>query len=124
MHILRIEHVQLAMPRGEEDRARAFYSGLLEIPEVPKPPALAARGGVWFERGDVKVHLGVDSDFRAAKKAHPAFLVRDLAALAERLRAAGAAVTDDDGLMPDSPYRRVYVADPFGNRLELMEPEE
>jgi catechol 2,3-dioxygenase-like lactoylglutathione lyase family enzyme len=109
------------MPRGEEDRARAFYSGLLGIPEVPKPPALTARGGVWFENGDVKVHLGVESDFRAARKAHPAFLVRDLAALAERLRAAGAAVTDD-GLMPG--YRRVYVADPFGNRLELMEPEE
>jgi catechol 2,3-dioxygenase-like lactoylglutathione lyase family enzyme len=124
MRILRIEHVQLAMPRGEEDRARAFYSGLLGIPEVPKPPALAARGGVWFESGDVKVHLGVESDFRAAKKAHPAFLVRDLAGLAERLRAAGATVTDDDGLMPDSPYRRVYVADPFGNRLELMEREE
>ncbi len=126
MRILRIEHVQLAMPHGEEDRARAFYSGLLEIPEVPKPPALVARGrgGVWFESGDVKIHLGVEADFRAAKKAHPAFLVRDLAGLAERLRAAGAAVTDDDGPMPDSPYRRVYVTDPFGNRLELLEPEE
>ena len=120
MRILRIEHVQLAMPRGEEDRARAFYSELLGIPEVPKPPALAARGGVWFESGDVKVHLGVEADFRAATKAHPAFLVRDLAALAERLRAAGATVTDD-GLVPG--FRRVYVADPFGNRLELMEPE-
>jgi hypothetical protein len=63
MSILRIEHVQLAMPRGEEERAREFYSGLLGIPEVPKPPALAARGGVWFERGDVKVHLGVESEF-------------------------------------------------------------
>jgi catechol 2,3-dioxygenase-like lactoylglutathione lyase family enzyme len=121
MSILRIEHVQLAMPPGEEDEARAFYSGLLGLPEVPKPPALAARGGVWFERGNVKVHLGVEPDFRAAKKAHPAFLVRDLAVLAERLRGAGVAVTDD-GLMPG--YRRVYVTDPFGNRLELMEPED
>ena len=120
MFLLRIEHVQLAMPRGGEDRARAFYSGLLGIPEVPKPPALAARGGVWFESGDVKVHLGVEPDFRAARKAHPAFLVRELDALAERLRGAGVAVTDD-GLMPG--YRRIYVADPFDNRIELLEPE-
>ena len=120
MSILRIEHVHLAMPRGEEDKARAFYSGLLGIPEVAKPPALAARGGVWFERGDVKVHLGVEPEFRAAKKAHPAFLVRDLGALAERLRAAGVNLTDD-GLLPG--YRRFYVEDPFGNRLELMEPQ-
>jgi len=121
MAILRIEHVQLAMPRGEEDRARAFYSGLLGIPEVAKPPELAARGGVWFESGEVKVHLGVEPEFRAARKAHPAFVVRELGALAERLRAAGVSVIDD-GLMPG--YRRFYVADPFGNRLELMEPRE
>ena len=121
MFLLRIEHVQLAMPRGEQDRARAFYSGLLGLPEVPKPPALAARGGVWFESGDVKVHLGIEADFHAARKAHPAFLVRELDALTERLRAAGVTVTDD-GLLPG--YRRIYVADPFGNRLELMEPEE
>jgi catechol 2,3-dioxygenase-like lactoylglutathione lyase family enzyme len=120
MFLLRIEHVQLAMPLGEEDRARAFYSGLLGIPEVPKPPALAASGGVWFESGEVRVHLGVEADFHAARKAHPAFLVRELDALAERLRVAGVTVTDD-GLMPG--YRRIYVADPFGNRLELMEPE-
>jgi catechol 2,3-dioxygenase-like lactoylglutathione lyase family enzyme len=120
MVLLRIEHVQLAMPRGEEDRARAFSSGLLGIPEVTKPPALAARGGVWFEDGGLKVHLGVEADFRPAKKAHPAFLVRELGALAERLRAAGVAVIGD-GLMPG--YRRVYVEDPFGNRLELMESE-
>ncbi len=121
MQILRIDHVQLAMPRGGEDRAREFYSGLLEIPEVQKPAALARRGGVWFERDDVKVHLGVDAEFRAALKAHPAFLVRDLAALAGRLRAAGLEVVDD-GLLPG--YRRVYATDPFGNRLELMEREE
>ncbi len=116
--ILGIEHVQLAMPRGEEDKARAFYSGLLGIPEVPKPEELAKRGGVWFERGAVKVHLGVEADFRAARKAHPAFLVHDLEGLARRLREAGVEVMDD-GLLPG--YARVYVADPFGNRLELME---
>lgn len=120
MTIIRIDHVQLAMPHGGEDRAREFYAGLLEVPEVPKPPALAERGGVWFQRGDVRIHLGVDPEFRAALKAHPALLVRDLAALAQRLRAAGVEVVDDD-LLPG--YRRVYATDPFGNRLELMEPE-
>lgn len=121
MQIVRIDHVQLAMPRGGEDKAREFYSGLLQIPEVQKPVALAERGGVWFERDDVKVHLGVDPEFRAALKAHPAFLVRDLGTLVQRLRAAGAKVVDD-GLLPG--YRRVYVTDPFGNRLELMERKE
>jgi len=117
MPILRLDHVQLAMPRGGEDRARAFYSGLLQIPEVPKPAALAARGGAWFESRDVKVHLGVDPEFRAARKAHPAFLVRGLPELVERLRTAGVDVVDDDAI-PDGA--RVYVTDPFGNRLELV----
>lgn len=121
MPILRIDHVQLAMPRGGEDRAREFYSGLLGIPEVPKPEALAKRGGCWFERGDLKVHLGVEAEFRAARKAHPAFLVRGLGELVERLRAAGAEVIDD-GLLPG--HERVYVTDPFGNRLELLERTE
>src|SRR5262245_28505620 len=93
--ILSIEHIQLAMPRGEEDRARGYYSGLLGIPEVAKPAELAKRGGVWFELGAVKVHLGVEPEFRAAKKAHPAFLVRDLPALVRRLRDAGVEVIDD-----------------------------
>jgi len=79
--VVRIDHVQLGMPRGGEDRAREFYSGLLGIPEVQKPGALAERGGVWFERDDLKVHLGVDMGFRAALKAHPAFLVQDLGGL-------------------------------------------
>lgn len=121
MPILRIDHVQLAMPRGGEDRAREFYSGLLGIPEVPKPEALAKRGGCWFQRGDLKVHLGVEAEFRAARKAHPAFLVRGLGELVERLRAAGAEVIDD-GLLPG--HERVYVTDPFGNRLELVERTE
>ena len=120
MRIVRVDHVQLAMPRGGEDRAREFYAGLLGIPEVPKPPALAARGGVWFAQGEVKVHLGVDAEFRPALKAHPAFVVEDLEALTGRLRSAGV-VAEDDELLPG--YRRSYVTDPFGNRLELMEPE-
>lgn len=108
------------MPRGDAQKAREFYSGLLGIPEVEKPSALAARGGVWFERGDLRIHLGVEEEFRAARKAHPAFLVSRLSELAQRLRAAGVEVVDD-GLMPG--YSRVYVTDPFGNRLELMETQ-
>ncbi|HEX4439837.1 MAG TPA: VOC family protein [Thermoanaerobaculia bacterium] len=119
MPIVGIEHLQLAMPEGEEDRARVFYSGLLGIPEVAKPAQLAKRGGAWFEDGAVRVHLGVERDFRPARKAHPAFLVRNLAELTRRLRGAGVEVVDD-GLLPG--YARVYVADPFGNRIELMEP--
>ena len=119
MEILRIDHVQLAMPRGEEEKARAFYGGVLGLPEVAKPPGLAARGGVWFESGHVKVHLGIEEDFRPARKAHPAFVVRNLRAMAERLRAAGVEASPDV-LMPG--HERVYVSDPFGNRLELLEP--
>jgi len=121
MRIMRIDHVQIAMPRGGEDSARPFYAGLLGIPEVPKPAALADRGGAWFESDDLKVHLGVDSECRAARKAHPAFRVRDLGSLVQRLRAAGVEVADD-GSLPG--YERVYVTDPFGNRLELLEPKE
>lgn len=118
MPIIGIDHVQLAMPAGEEDKARAFYSGLLGIPEVQKPAALARRGGAWFQRGRVKIHLGVESDYRPARKAHPALLVRDLPALVRRLGEAGVQVVDDDAL---PGYDRVYVSDPFGNRLELLE---
>jgi len=119
MRIEAIEHVQLAMPVGQEDTARRFYDGLLEIPEVPKPPELAKRGGVWFENGLLKVHLGVEADFRPAKKAHPAFLVRDLRALVSKLKNAGVEVKETGEPVPG--YDRVYIADPFGNRIELME---
>ena len=118
MQILRIDHVQLAMPPGEEETARAFYAGLLGIPEVQKPAALARRGGAWFQHGPVKIHLGIETDFSPALKAHPAFLVRDLASLVRRLSEAGVHVLKDDEL---AGYNRVYVSDPFGNRLELME---
>ena len=119
MAILAIEHVQLAMPPGREGEARAFYAGLLGIPEVPKPPELAKRGGAWFENGAVKIHLGVESEFRPARKAHPALLVRDLRGLVLRLREAGVDVVDDE---PLPGYDRVFTTDPFGNRLELLEP--
>lgn len=119
MPVLGIDHVQLAMPRGEEQRARDFYSGVLGIPEVPKPATLAARGGVWFERASLKIHLGVEDDFRPARKAHPALLVQNLQELVEVMRQRGVDVIDDDAL---PGYTRVYVSDPFGNRLELLEP--
>lgn len=113
-----IDHVQLAMPPGGEEKARTFYEGVLGIPEVQKPANLAVRGGCWFERGALKVHLGVEAEFRPARKAHPAFLVKDLQALVAEINAAGFAVRTDE---PLEGYERVYVDDPFGNRLELLE---
>jgi catechol 2,3-dioxygenase-like lactoylglutathione lyase family enzyme len=118
MRVVGIDHVQLAMPAGREAEAVAFYEGLLGIARVPKPPHLAARGGCWFEDGAVKVHLGVDPEFRPATKAHPALLVDDVRALAAALSAAGCRVVDDE---PLEGYDRVYVDDPFGNRIELLE---
>jgi catechol 2,3-dioxygenase-like lactoylglutathione lyase family enzyme len=114
-----IDHVQLAMPARAEDAARAFYGGLLGLAERPKPANLAVRGGCWFESDAVKIHLGVEQDFRPAKKAHPALLVTDLRALVQSLSAAGVEIVDDE---PLEGYDRVYVHDPFGNRLELLEP--
>ena len=118
MRITEIDHVQLAMPAGREAEARAFYDGVLGIPEAPKPANLAKRGGCWFVRGGLKIHLGVEADFRPAKKAHPALLVDDLAALRVVLEAAGVRIATDE---PLEGYDRVYVDDPFGNRIELME---
>jgi catechol 2,3-dioxygenase-like lactoylglutathione lyase family enzyme len=119
MRIKEIEHVQLAMPRGKESEARSFYEGVLGIPEVPKPPNLAKRGGCWFVRDALKIHLGVDDDFRAARKAHPALLVEDLPALKALIEECGYNFTTDE---PLAGYDRIYVSDPFGNRIELMEP--
>ena len=106
------------MPRGREDDARAFYAEVLGFAERPKPAHLAVRGGVWFEAGSAEIHLGVEEDFRPAKKAHPALLVDDLDALAERCRSHGAPVTEG---APLAGYQRLYVADPFGNRIELLQ---
>lgn len=118
MIILKLDHVQLAMPAGEEPAARSFYDGLLGIPEVPKPSQLASRGGCWFENGSVKVHLGVEPGFQPARKAHPAFIVDDLDALTELLEANGFLTSEDQ---PLDGYARKYVNDPFGNRIELMQ---
>lgn len=115
---MRIEHVQLAMPAGGEAAAREFYAGVLGIGETPKPPHLAKRGGCWFERDDLKIHVGVEADFRPARKAHVALLVTGLQALQEKLQASGYTVKGDE---PLEGYHRIYVDDPFGNRIELME---
>jgi catechol 2,3-dioxygenase-like lactoylglutathione lyase family enzyme len=117
LKIVGVDHVQLAMPAGEEGKARAFYAGLLGVPEVPKPANLAARGGAWFESPHVKIHLGVEREFRPARKAHPGLLVEGLSELAGKLRSAGYEVIDE----PMNGRARVYVDDPFGNRLELIE---
>src|SRR6187399_2432083 len=116
MKITAIDHIQLAMPIGGEDLARSFYAGIFELVEKPKPPELAVRGGVWFENDAVKIHLGVEADFRPARKAHPAQVVRDIQALIERLRSAGYEVRDDEL----DRYHRAYVSDPFHNRIELI----
>jgi len=116
MKITAIDHIQLAMPVGGEDLARTFYAGIFELQEKPKPPELAVRGGVWFENDAVKIHLGVEPDFRPARKAHPALVVRDIQSLIDRLRSAGYDVRDDEL----ARYQRAYVSDPFHNRIELI----
>ena len=118
MAIVQIHHVQLAMPRGGEVLARGFYTGLLGLPETPKPPNLAVRGGCWFESEAVRIHLGVEEDFRPARKAHPALVVTDLPTLVAVLLDAGVEIAVDE---PLAGYDRVYASDPFGNRLELLE---
>ena len=117
-----ITHVQVAIPVGSEDEARAFYGGLLGLVEVAKPPELAKRGGCWFELPEGtcgQLHLGVDQDFRSARKAHVAFAVSDVARLADMARSQGCEVVEDraDGT------EQVYIYDPFGNRLEFVGKE-
>jgi catechol 2,3-dioxygenase-like lactoylglutathione lyase family enzyme len=115
----RLHHVQLAIPPGGEEACRAFWGGVLGLDELEKPPVLAARAGCWFAGGGLEVHLGVEPEFAPARKAHPGILVGDLRALATRLEQAGAPVTWD----PEFPgHDRFYSADPFGNRLEFLEP--
>jgi catechol 2,3-dioxygenase-like lactoylglutathione lyase family enzyme len=112
-----LDHIQLAMPAGEEATAEAFYSGVLGFTRQTKPEKLAMRGGCWFRNGSVVVHLGVEADFRPAKKAHPAFVVEGFDALLARFAAEGIAFRSDDEL---PGVRRGYVDDPFGNRIELI----
>jgi len=118
MRVRGIDHIQLAMPRGGEDQARAFDEGVLGIPEVQKPPNLAKRGGCWFATDSLRVRLGVEDDFLPARKAHAAILMEDLPGLRRLLEAAGFRSKIDE---PLEGYDRIYVDDPFGNRIELLE---
>jgi catechol 2,3-dioxygenase-like lactoylglutathione lyase family enzyme len=120
MTVLGIHHVQLAMPAGGEAAARSFYAGVLGLVEVDKPEHLRARGGCWFEVDQgIQLHLGVETPFRPAAKAHPALVVADLEPIRTSLTAAGAPVVEDTQL---AGFVRFYTADPFGNRLEIMAP--
>lgn len=120
MAIVGLDHVQVAAPRSPEteEQARAFYGGLLGLRELEKPETLKPKGGVWFSLGAGELHVGIEDTFSPARKAHPAFLVRDLPALRERLEAAGVPTSEAE---PLEGVMRFYVHDPFGNRIELME---
>ena len=117
-----VDHVQLAAPPDGETEARAFYCGLFGLEEIMKPPALAARGGCWFQCGAQQIHIGIETEFRAAKKAHPALRLADRAGfdgLLARLTAQGVIIKRDDEEIP-GVSARVFIADPWGNRLELL----
>lgn len=115
-----VHHVQLAIPVGGEEKAREFYVGVLGFEEVRRPTALAVQGGAWFRRGDLELHVGIDPDFHPATTAHPGILVDDLQLVSSRIRDAGLQLRPDSHL---PGFRRFYVDDPFGNRLEFLQPE-
>lgn len=119
--VIKLDHVQLAMPKGQEDVAERFYCGVLGFSRIKKPPHLEQRGGCWFICNGVNVHLGVEGAFTPARKAHPAFIVRNLERLKSRLESAGCEIVRDTQL---SGFERFYSSDPFGNRLEFMEKTE
>jgi catechol 2,3-dioxygenase-like lactoylglutathione lyase family enzyme len=117
-----LDHIQLAAPPGCEPEARRFFGALLGLRELPKPPALAGRGGVWFQCGAQQIHIGVEQAFRAAKKAHPALRLKDevaLQAVKVRLRSAGVAIRENDEVQD---VARFFAEDPWGNRLEFVAP--
>ena len=114
---VRLDHVQIAIPAGGEDEARRFFAEVMGLAEMPKPADLAANGGCWFALGSLQLHLGIDPDFRPAKKAHVAFAIDDLAALRDKLGAMGAAITEAD---PIDGRARFFTEDPFGNRIECI----
>jgi catechol 2,3-dioxygenase-like lactoylglutathione lyase family enzyme len=114
---MRIDHLQIAGPVGCEAAAREFYGGILGMAEIEKPPELKKRGGCWFQCGELQLHIGVEKDFRPAKKAHPAFAVENLDALRQTLLERGYPAVDDENL---SDARRFYSEDPWGNRLEFV----
>lgn len=116
--VLGLHHVQVSCPAGSEDALRTFYGGVLGMAEVPKPPALAARGGVWFRAGRCEIHCGVEPGFVPARKAHPGIAVRDVDEAARRVAAAGLPVRWDEQI---PGLRRFHTDDPVGNRVELQQ---
>lgn len=121
MMVEAIHHVQIAAPPGSEEDARRFYGTILGLDEVPKPANLAGRGGAWFRGRGVEIHVGVEADFRPARKAHVAFRVSDLPAFRQHLEDCGVTTREDE---PLPGYDRFYADDPFGNRLEFLEPAD
>lgn len=122
MPVVGLDHVQVAAPRGQEaeEQARAFYGGLLGLAEIEKPEVLKQNGGVWFSTGSGELHVGLEEHFVAARKAHPALIVRGLDGMRSRLEAANASLAEAETI---PGIRRFYVYDPFGNRIELLEKE-
>jgi catechol 2,3-dioxygenase-like lactoylglutathione lyase family enzyme len=116
--VVGLHHVQVSCPAGSEDALRGFYVGLLGMTELPKPPVLAARGGVWFRSGSCEIHCGVEEGFTPARKAHPGIAVSDVDELARRCEAAGLPVRWDDSIVG---VRRFHTQDPVGNRIELQQ---
>jgi hypothetical protein len=114
----RLDHVQVAIPAGGEDQERAFFRDLVGLTEIPRPPELRGRGGCWFQLGDQQLHIGIDPDFRPARKAHVAIAATNLPGLRNRLTEAGCEVRDD---VPIDGRSRFFSADPFGNRIEFVE---
>ena len=113
-----LDHVQIAIPPAGEDEARIFFGDLLGLAEIPKPTELGGRGGCWFRLGDRQLHLGIDPDFRPARKAHIAVAVEDLAALRGKLEKAGYQTRDDVAV---DGRERFFTSDPFGNRIEFLQ---
>ena len=120
LQVIAVHHVQLAMPAGGEAQARAFYCDILGVPERPKPESLKSNGGCWFEQGSVRIHLGIEDDFRPARKAHPALQVSQLNPLRDKLENAGYAIAEADKI---DGLSRFFVDDPFGNRVEIIAME-
>ncbi len=116
--MFRLDHIQLAIPTGAEDACRVFWGDLLGFDEIKKPEKLRTRGGAWFGRDGIEVHLGVETDFSPAKRAHPAFRITGLDSFADRLASAGHPIRWDDRI---KSRRRFFTDDPFGNRIEFIE---
>lgn len=120
MKVVSLDHVQVAAPRlpDTEEKARAFYAGVLGLEEIEKPDILKPKGGVWFSLGSGQLHIGIDEPFSPARKAHPAFLVNGLDDLRQHIESSGYETYDAEEIPGMS---RFHLFDPFGNRIELME---